>query len=368
MLRPVVLLVFLLFSATPALAAKEETYEGSVGAAPVVMGLFSEEGLLPTEGAVTGQYFYRSTRLDIDLSGQWHDHVLELASRLTGDRLTLSRSGDGLVGALTTAKGQRSPVSLHPATGFAALPVDLPSDLSPYARLQLASLKLVPQKTETRNGKTIRWYREPLTGIRLFRLEGGYAPPAMAVMNHALAREQWSEVSSWLQCPGTDGRGSGMEFSEAGKPWLGSAHVSYISRASWSCAGTAHPDFGANGHSFDARTGRELKLDDVLPVGPHPAPKENGDAWFDYRGKVFAPAVVALMKRYHKAEMVRPKDGDEDGCDYSDPEVWNFPSWVLTDKGLWLGAIFARVARACDSPDWAVIPWAALPSPDRMAR
>ncbi len=342
-------------AASPARAA-EETFEGTVGSAAVVMAL--------TDGTL-GQYFYRNVRVDIELSGDRRGQTLELESRLTGDRLKLSRAGTGLSGVLVTKTGRQFPVSLHRAAEPRAT-ADLPAGLSLYERLQLSGLTLSPERLQTVNGKTIRWYRNGLTGIRLFRLESGYATPAMAAMNHALTRHQWKEVLAWLQCPGEDGSGSGAEASEADKPGLGPIYVSYLWRSSWSCAGTAHPDFGVEGHSFDARTGRELKLDEVLPVGPGRPPAEDSQPWYGYRSETFAPAVVALLKRYHRAQMARPND--DDGCDYTDPEVWSFPSWVLREDGLWLGAVFPRVARACDSPDWAVIPWSALPARANPAR
>jgi hypothetical protein len=359
MFRPIIALLMLLLAAAPALAADEKTYAGVVGTAPIVMGL-TEGG-----GEVSGQYFYHSSRLDIDLAGAWRGPSLELTSRLTGDRLNLARAGAGFTGALTTAKGKRFNVRLQPVSAAASLPSDIPPGLSLYARMQLSGLTLTPQGVETRNGKTIRWHRNALTGIRLFRLESGYAAPAMAAMNRALAQQQWGEVLAWLQCPGEDG-GSGMEGSEADTPWLGAAHVSYRWRAGWSCAGTAHPDFGVTGHSFDARTGREFRLDEVLPVGAGPIPAENSDAWYSYRSETFAPAVAALMARHHKAEMARPSG--ENDCDYTAADIWAFPAWVLTQDGLWLGATFPRVLRACDTPDWSTIPWAALPSRGRATR
>jgi hypothetical protein len=358
MFRPIIALLLLL-AAAPAMADEEKTYEGVAGSSPIVMGL--------TEGRsdVSGQYFYRSSRLDIDLAGEWRGSSLELTSRLTGDRLNLARAGGGFAGALTTAKGRRFTVTLRPVSVASSLPADLPPGLSLYARLQLAGLSLTPQGVEIRNGKTIRWYRNPLTGIRLFRLESGYPAPAMAAMNRALTQAQWSEVLAWLQCPGSDGR-SGVELSEAEEPWLGTDYVSYRWRSGWSCAGTAHPDFGVEGHSFDARTGRKLKLDEVLPMGGRSIPPENSDAWYSYRSNTFAPAVVALLTRHHKAEMTKPPR--EDDCGYAAADVWSFPAWVLTKDGLWLGATFPRVMRACDTPDWSTIPWAALPSQGAAAR
>lgn len=339
-------------------AAEDPVYEGTAGTAHIVLTL-SGSGT-----DVWGQYFYRTSRLDIDFAGEWRGNVLTLHSNTTGDHFSLSHSGSNLAGTLTTAKARRLPVSLHPAGVPSLLPADLSNNLSLYERWQLAGLSFAPQQVETVNGKTIRWYREGLSGIRLFRLESGYSEPAITTINHALARNQWSDVSAWFGCTGMDGT-PGTDIAEADKPWLGKGHVSYVWHTSWSCAGTAHPDFGTQGHSFDARTGRELKLDDVLRFGSAPPPPEDSDAWYTYRGKTFAVGVVALLKRYHPEEMMPPQQGDDDECNYSDPEVWDFPGWALSAKGLWLGAYFARVERACDAPDWAIIPWSALSLPSK---
>jgi hypothetical protein len=342
--------VLLTLAATPALAQESKVYDGVAGPAHIVVRLTEDNE------AVTGSYFYLSTRLDIALSGQRHGHAMDLRSEVTNDRLTLTRSGDDLVGTLTTGKGRKLSVSIHPAAAPLRAPPDLPVGLDLYERLRLSGLSFVPQEVESQSDKTIRWYREPLTGIRLFRLETGYAATAMAAMNHALAQQQWSAVAAWFQCTASGGR-PGTEVDQSEKPWLGPAYVSYVWRSAWDCAGTAHPDFGAEGHSFDARSGRELRLDEVLPEGNAAIPPENSDTWFDYRSRVFAPAVVTIMQRYHPVEMALRKNGD---CNYTDPKAWAFPSWTLTEKGLWLGAIFARADRACDSPEWSVIPWSAL--------
>jgi hypothetical protein len=346
-------LALIVFVATPAVAEQNNVYEGVVGTAHVVLQLTDERS------EILGAYFYRSSRLDIELSGHRHGQAMDLTSPTTNDQLSLERSGSDLVGVLLTQKGRKFTIRLHPAASPTGLPADLPAGLDLYERWRLAGLNLIPQEKETQNGKVIRWYREPVTGIRLFRLESGYGAAAMAAMNRSLAQHQWSTVSTWLQCTGSDGK-PGTDTDQSEKPWLGWAYVSYIWRSAWDCAGTAHPDFGAEGHSFDARSGRELTLDEVLPEGRGPIPPENSNAWLTYRGDVFAPAVVALMKRHHPAEMAVPKSDDD--CDYTDPEVWDFPSWALTEKGLWLGAIFGRVMRACDSPEWSVIPWSALPA------
>jgi hypothetical protein len=347
--------LFPLLLPASASAGPETVYEGTVGTARVVMAITEDKG------EVYGHYFYRTSRLDIDLSGKAAGTTLSLESRTTGDHLDLERRGANLGGVLTTAKARRLTVSLRPAGDPAELPADLPPKLSRYEHWRLAGLRLTAEQPETIRGRTIRWYKEPLSGIRLFRVESGYSAPAMAAVNHALARNQWQDVSAWFACTGSDGQ-PGTDVAQAERPWLGANHMSYVWTASWSCAGTAHPDFGSDGHSYDMRTGRELTLDAVLHFGPAPIPAQDSDAWYNYRGDRFAPGVVALLKRYHPEEMAPPANSGED-CDYSDPEVWDFPAWALSDKGLWLGAYFPRVQRPCDGPDWAIIPWSALDRP-----
>jgi hypothetical protein len=231
------------------------------------------------------------------------------------------------------------------------------ADLSLYERHQLAGLSLVPGSIRQDGPRALRDRREPVSGITLFRIESGYPAPVLARINAALERQQWERVSQWFSCEGFDGQ-SGMDVSEARAPYLSDDFVSYAWFASWSCAGTAHPDFGTQGMTFDARTGRELRLEDLLYFGNPPAPQPDTPAFFDYRGDIFAPRIVSLLGQLYPNEM-QPADGEaaEDQCDYTDTSVWDFPSWYLTEKGLHLGAYFGRAQRPCDEPDWSVIPW-----------
>lgn len=350
-------LVIAFAAATGAAAAETEAvYAGTAGDLRIVIAL--TEG----DGEIYGRYFYARTRTDIDVSGKRVAGAMDLTSDETGDRIRLSPAGRDLAGALTTAKGRVFPVKLSPAVAPADAPEDAPPGLDLYSRLQLAGLTFAPEASERRGGRTLRWYREPVTGLRLFRLETGYPPAVMAAINHRLARLQWTEVSNVFGCAGSDGR-SGVDTSRVDALWLGVRYVSYRWTSSWDCAHAAHPDFGREGHVFDTRTGAELRLDDVLTfAGPH-APKTDTSAWLTYRSDVFAPKVVALMRRVHPREMRAPRD--EESCDYTDAGVWDFPAWMLTERGLWLGAVFPRVERVCDAPDWAILPWSALAIADR---
>lgn len=349
------LVASLVLLSSPLRAASDggDVYAGTVGAARVVVEL---EG---SDEDVTGRYFYRKYRLDIGLGG-WSGDRLILKSRSSGDRLVLHNEGAHLAGSLTTKAGRTLPVRLSPVGASAPPPPGASSqmtDASPYERHQLAELSLVPGSIRHDGPRTLRDWREPVSGITLFRIESGYAAPVLTRINAALERQQWERVSQWFGCEGFDGQ-SGMDVSEARSPYFSDDFVSYAWFASWSCAGTAHPDFGTHGVTFDARTGHELQLEDLLYFGKPPAPQPGTPAFFDYRGDIFAPRIVSLLGQLYPNEM-QPADGEaaEDQCDYADTSVWDFPSWYLTEQGLYLGAYFGRAQRPCDEPDWSVIPW-----------
>src|SRR6185436_10572292 len=96
---------------------------------------------------------------------------------------------------------------------------------------------------------------------------------------------------------------------------------------------------------------------DVLWLGKGEPPRSEGPsekAFFEYRNDVLGPWLASRMVKLYPKE-VAPTD--EDGCDYTDPEVWKFVSWYVLDDGLYLGPSFARVIRMCEYPEWSVLPW-----------
>lgn len=350
MLRHLLLLMVSAMLAAPeaARAADARVYEGDVGGSPVVMKLEVDGS------SAYGAYFYRRTLFDIDLNGEVRGDALQLESRLTQDKLSLVPRRDGYAGTLTTSRGRSLPLALRPAK--LASSRDAPDDLDGYERLRLSGLALAAGEAQTVAGRRIRWHAESRSGVSLFRLESGYAPHVLAAINQSLARAQWRRVAHYFGCPDIDDH-AGLESPPPEEPYLSERFVSFAWPSSWSCAGAAHPDFGLEGHTFDAATGRELALDELLRFGPAAPPKPDTDAWYRYRSEVFAPAVVALMARLHP-EAMKPASGED--CDYSASGVWDFPAWHVTEKGLYLGASFPRVARACDNPEWSFVPLSAL--------
>ena len=357
-----VLLASLMLLAMPFRAHAEamQVFEGSAGTARLVMELEA------TGNEVTGRYFYRKYRLDIGLAGSWSGETLTLAARTNGDSMILRRNRNGLAGSLVTKNGRTVPVNLTPIAIQSAsqmAPSAIMPDLSPYEQVQLADLALVRGETRQDGSRVLRNWREPVSGIEMFRIESGYPTAVLDKINAAFERQQWERVSQWFTCEGYDGE-PGMEITEVKAPYLGDEFVSYAWSVSYSCAGTAHPDFGTQGYTFNAQTGRELVLEDLLYFGTQPVPAAESTEFYTYRTEVFSSRVVALLGQLHPHEMIPAEAADAgDECDYTDPSVWNFPSWYLTKDGLYLGAYFSRAMRPCDEPDWAVIPWRYLTYP-----
>ncbi|MCD7097408.1 hypothetical protein [Stenotrophomonas sp. MMGLT7] len=343
-------------------------FSGTLGRSAIVVEL--PDGHDAGEQA---RYFYRRHGLDIDLeAGQAPAGTLvfgEIADwRSDADsrpRWELRpRAGGGYQGWWQGADGRRLPIVLAPVA-----PSQLPAPADPalealrleqpYVFLRLSTLPLRKGRLEVRGGYRLQWWDEPRTGVSLFQVESGYAPALQLRINQALRRHQWDEVESGMECLSGNGASGGEWDSTTTLHRIDAKVISASLFASYYCGG-AHPDFGDSPVNLDARSGGELSLEDVLWLGQGTPPRRESaseaerDAWMDYRTRVFAPWVAARMARLYPDEV---KDDGEDGCDYTDQDSWDFPSWHVTEKGLYLGATFYRAARNCDGPDWSVLPW-----------
>lgn len=343
------------FAQSAALAPRTGVFVGTVGRYPIVMQI-ARNG----DGDYSGAYFYERAHLDLPFEGMWRDGQLRLSTQNhSPDDLVLTPTKDGYLGTLHTHAGRSFGVRLHGAAPVAArdLPdgADTAQPSDPYERQRLKGLRLQAQKAEVIGGRHIRWYVEPVTDMRLFRIESGYPAPIMAKINHGLSVFQWSAIAEAFGCAGYDGR-PGVSGGVQAPPFLSNDYVSIAWSSEWSCMGAAHPDFGTSSISFDAHSGRELRLADLLWFGGSKPPATDKAIADDYASAIFAPRLVALLQSLYPRHMA----ANDNDCDYTDPGVWDAPSWYLTPKGLYVGAYFPRAARVCDSPEWSVIPYARL--------
>lgn len=380
---PLIQAVLVFCSLTPLAVHAGETphlYTGTLGKMPIVVELDLSD---PME--VSGRYFYEKYHADLALGGVLKGKDLTLTEGMDDDsgkvlpELQLHQTAQaGWQGDWKGADGKSLSVELTEKQ------VPAPSDTaepgwrviykkSPYDYLRLQHLALQPGSVQTFMGYTLQWWIEPESKLSLFEITAGYPPEQSARINQRLRARLWDEVVSYHACM-LQGSRFGADFQQTITPELISPTVVSVSIfTSYDCGG-AHPDFGDTPLNLDANTGWPLSLEDVLWVGEgkafHYDDHESSDdqdsaavsfdTFSEYRSKQFSPWLVAQLQKFAPAGMKKPTAEDEDACDFNDPEIWDFPAWYFKPEGLYFGPSFARVMRACESPDWSVLPYSAV--------
>ncbi|PTU74410.1 hypothetical protein [Pseudomonas mangrovi] len=355
-------------------AGNIQVLEGVLGKMPIVVELHLESE------RVEGRYFYRKHLLDLPLEGtvtaggmQLQEGYERFGEPLPQLALTPTEEG-GWKGQWRSPQGRVFAVQLAPVrlealpAGADAFWVDL-YQRQPYEFIRLlASGERQTLRESEFMGRRLQWRRDEVSGIELFELLDGYSPAQLERINLQLRERFWQEVMAFHQCQ-LGGSGMGSEFDQHATPHLFSAKAVSLSLFTSYFCGGAHPDFGDVPLTIEVDSGNELTLEEVLWIGDgkpfrydyrdDSAAPERNDTDFSnysrYRREQLAPWLVEQLTRLYPEQM-QPVATDDD-CDYSDTEIWKYPSWYLSDQGLHLGPSFARVARACEYPEWSVLPY-----------
>lgn len=365
-----------LFSLIPSVHADDgrRVFTGTLGKMPIVVELN-----ITQQDEVTGRYFYEKYHRDLPLSGALQNSTLTLTegnNRYGDDKplstLELEETGSGWQGEWKSPQGKKLPVKLIEARLTAPTSSTLPFIAAlpysePYEYLRLQVLKLKPAKKENFMGYDLQWWTEPETKISLFSVESGLSKDDQQRVNQQLLGRLWNEVISYHGCQLQGGEN--VEFMQQVQPkMISPAVVSLNISTSYYCGG-AHPDFGDSPLNIDVKTGHPLSLEDVLWVGEgkpllhaereslgdEPLSKDESNARYQYVSKELVPWVIKQFTALYPNEMKTPT-GDDD-CNFQDESIWGTSPWYFTEKGLYLGAYFARVQRSCDRPDWSILPY-----------
>lgn len=160
---------------------------------------------------------------------------------------------------------------------------------------------------------------------------------------------QLSEILSYLDC-------LGEYTSDISSVYVRGHVFSFALSNNYDCGG-AHPDFGSTGYTYNMETGKAMKLTDFLYFGKTEADYSRKED-YKFGSEVMGPGIVKLLTELYPAEMKH--SADEDDCDYSDTDPWDYPSWYLTKDGLYLYPYFYRAARNCDGAEFSYIPYKTL--------
>lgn len=368
--KPVCIVIALAVGGVARAKQSPQVWQGTLGGSEIVMEMNPPDAANP--GDRDGRYFYRRHRMDIQLQGKASaDGRITLQEGLRDDDphpawKMQAPALDRWDGEWIGPKGKRLPIHLRGMASSAATTAREPGlqalhgDIDAYTWLRLSGLTLQKKKLQQVNGYSLQWLRQPDSGIELFEVTAGYPQAQLQRINATLRKRLWNWVGNYYECVSGARNGQGEYQATTTLRHIGPRILSASLFSSFYCGG-AHPDFGDEPLNLDPNDGRELDLDDVLWLGPgkamHAAKGEGwNDAWADYRSKRFAPWVVAQLKAAYPSEYGKR----DDECEYSDSGVWEFPVWYATPKGIHVAAYFPRYARACDNPDWAILPWKAV--------
>ncbi|WP_460091965.1 hypothetical protein [Pseudomonas sp. S2_E02] len=354
-------------------------FTGTLGKMPIVFEVDTSD---PEQ--VTGRYFYEKFHRDLELNGTYKNDVLLLtegSNRMDPDKplptLKLKPIEAGWKGEWQNAKGKKLPVLVTdtplPEVPANALPyiAKLPKS-EPYEYLRLQGLKLKPGKKQDFMGYSLQWWEEPDTKMSMFSIESGMPKEDLQRVNQQLLGRLWDEAISYYGCQ-LRGRGYAEFLQDVTPTFISPSVISLNISTSYDCGG-AHPDFGDSPLNIDVKTGHPLSLEDVLWVGEgqpilHADRYRGGDqplteaedaARSKYQREIFKPWLIKQLTALYPDEMKKPAGGDEDSCDFTNEDNWSYSNWHFTEKGLYIGAYFARVERACDSPDWSILPYSLI--------
>jgi hypothetical protein len=198
------------------------------------------------------------------------------------------------------------------------------------------------------NAKKIVWFSEKHCNVSFFRLGDNFLEKNQSAINPILNKIHLGNILSQLNCSTRYEYSSGQGIEQTVKiGYLDSNLLGFEIFSAWDCGG-AHPDFGGQGYLLDLNNGKNYDIDDIIAFDKSVTSDKKGsfDNYSKYRSAFFAPKLLALINE--SEHFIKPKEGDEDNCDYTDVEFWNFPAWNYTKKGIEFTPSFYRAARNCE--------------------
>lgn len=353
-------------------AADHHVMEGRIGKYPVILDIENDK----TGKIKSATYFYTSKGFDLSLEGTYSGHDSLILRRMGWGRygeldsvieiFSLKKSGNGWKGKWIHRK-QTLPVVLYPAEINKYNIKDIP-DLDEgysFAGLQYRKIKLSLFRYKGGNKIAVdgrysyTWDTSFISGMVCLRVLSGYPPSLTDKINHAFKHYAYTQLDNFFACVINE-KGIPGDFEVYHEqPYFTDSLISLYLINSWYCGG-AHPDFSENSITVDARTGKKVNnLEELIWfTGKKPSYDKDGyltDAYVVESAKT----LVHILTELYPGQMKKPEESSGE-CDFTDIEVWKYPSWHFSSAGLHVSPYFPRVERHCDSPEFSNIPYGIL--------
>lgn len=334
-----IILCFFVFQSILVFCQNQSYYlEGTLAKSKIYMSinLFGSTTEEPNTNAI---YFYQNSLKDIPLEGSFKNNEFTLTvehNDTIREKFILKKvANNNFEGIWRGAKGKSFSVKLS-SIDFTNYKSDL-SENYIDEKLNLVKSKFLEfkkQKTTTYKNKVIEWYSEKHCNVLFFRLGDNFLENNKNKVNPVLEKIHIENILDQLNCSSSFeyNTGEGIAY-ETSLTFLNSNLLGFKTSMNWFCGG-AYPDYTTRGFLIDLNTGKNYEIDDIIAFDKSvTTEKESGfDSYSKYRHDHFAPKLFSIVnaQQYFK----KPKDNEEEPCDMTDLNRWDFLTWIYSEKGI----------------------------------
>ncbi len=334
-----ILVTGLLFSfCLKTMAHRETTYllQGTFGNRQTAIEIIDVDGFW------AARYFFQDTKKDVFMMAECDTNICKLVSKKydpeTKENIVIEKLDiyeDSLYkwhGTWYSPLGDTLPVSLRPISidsirdplKFSAYK----NRYNAYTLLKISDIRFKKvDKEKHGKGLKIIWYKDPISGVRGFRIAGKYNDSVKEKVNILLEMEHIKSMLNYYSCGSVAYQGDYLENTVI--TFVNKHLISYIRQVRSNCQGK----FAENDYvfqTFSVDSARFIHLEDIFWMGNGVKPRFGSQEYFKYRYNIFNARVLEMFSTMY------PEKIKTEFCDYSKLNDWHFPDWFISEKGVHL--------------------------------
>lgn len=342
--------LFLFLFGIPVFSQNTYLLEGTLGTATIFMEITEYEN-----NYIEGNYFYQKSLKDIRLNGKFEETSYRLffgndyGEEEYQEKFELTKTKSEFSGQWKNKAGKTIAVRLNKIDFSKYKSFKNENSENNLDLVKLSLLNFTQDSISTYKNQEIIWLKETHCNAPFFRLGKTFSEETKKNINPVLVNIHEEMTLNQLSCssPFSYNEGKGIDYSIS-IGYLDENLLGFQVFSSYFCGG-AHPDFGGDGYLIDMHHGKRYDIDSIIAFDESVTSygDENFEQFSTYRATFFAPKLFELI---NQKEKFGTANNEEDYCDYTEKEIWEFPQWNFTTKGIEFTPVFARVARSCEHP------------------